>query len=103
MRYNALAQTDPAGLKEQGGEGGLCLRGWTASGRGQSVAGPRGMGPWEGGECRARRASELAMSDARWGNPVAKMGQSLQRGHTVDGSRSGHRGQRETETRAGSP
>ncbi|KAI4575755.1 hypothetical protein MJG53_011958 [Ovis ammon polii x Ovis aries] len=25
------------------------------------------------------------MSDARWGNPVAKMGQSLQRGHTVDG------------------
>ena len=54
-------------------------------------------------ECRARRASELAMSDARWGNPVAKMGQSLPRGHTVDGGRCGHRDQRETETRTGSP
>lgn len=47
------------------------------AGMGQSVAGPWRTGLWQGGEGRARRASELAISGARWGNPVAKMGQSL--------------------------
>lgn len=90
------------GLKEQGGEGKLVLaeldgvwegtvRAWT-------------QGGWDLGKegCRARRVSELAMSDARWGNPVAKWDQSLQRGHTVDGGRSGHRGQRDRD-RTGVP
>ena len=71
------------------------------AGREQSVAGPRRTGLWEGGEGRACRASELGISGARWGNPIAQMGQSVPWGHTV-GGRCGHRGQRETETRAGS-
>lgn len=49
-RYHALAQTDPAGLKEQGGEGGFCTYGgWMGTWEGRSLQpGTRETGVREG-------------------------------------------------------
>lgn len=89
MTPNALAQTAEAGPQEQGGggeplpvklDGGRegAVRERSALALGGALAGPGRTGLWEGGEepgcvggqlrvCIARRASELVMSDIRWG------------------------------------